>query len=281
VAASAPPGNSTTLTDATRARARPGYRREERGIRWKADATSGRINQSMLANRFSLIHHANTTGVGAQAMVAPLSRSTAAGGQDDVPINSRSTDAQALLGPAPLVLGEDKDAYAALLARVQASVEPKDILEEFWVKDVVDLTWETVRLRRMKANIITATAHGALERILAPILNKESLDDVSSLLEGTPARKLAAGWYKREKEAVNKVEAILKSADHSMEIVTATALRMSLDDIERIDRMIMNAEARRNAVLREVARHRAAFADELRRSSQTVRDAEFTEVGPS
>ncbi len=43
--------------------------------------------------------------------------------------------------------------------------------------------------------------------------------------------------------------------------------------------MIISAEARRNAALREVARHRAAFAEDLRRSSRNVRDAEFTEMG--
>ncbi len=63
-----------------------------------------------------------------------------------------------------------------------------------------------------------------------------------------------------------------------MDVVMAVALRRSLDDVERIERMIVGTEARRSAVLREVARHRAAFAEELRRSARSVRDAEFTEV---
>ena len=59
----------------------------------------------------------------------------------------------------------------------------------------------------------------------------------------------------------------------------AQALHIRLNDIERIDRMIMNAEARRNTVLREIDRHRAALADALRRATENVRDAEFTEAG--
>jgi hypothetical protein len=97
-------------------------------------------------------------------------------------------------------------------------------------------------------------------------------------LNGTRARRLAVGWYRREDDAVGEVEAILTGAGLSLDVVAATALSMSLDDIERIDRMAMNAEARRNAVLREVARHWAAFAEGLRRSSGAVRDAEYTEV---
>ena len=43
-------------------------------------------------------------------------------------------------GPAPLLDGEDPAAYDELLARVSGAVKPSDILEEIWVRDVVDLT---------------------------------------------------------------------------------------------------------------------------------------------
>ena len=211
-------------------------------------------------------------------MVASSSESPVVGGQDDAAIVARSKDAQALLGRPPLVRGEDGDAYGELLARVQAAVAPKDVLEEFWVRDVVDLSWEAVRLRRMKANLITAATYKALERVLAPIVDREPADGFSLVLEERPSHRLAGGWYRREEETVNEVEEILRGADLSIDVVTAIALGMSLDDIERIDRMVTNAEVRRNAVLREVARHRAAFAEDLRRSSGAVRDAEFTEV---
>jgi hypothetical protein len=43
--------------------------------------------------------------------------------------------------------------------------------------------------------------------------------------------------------------------------------------------MIMSAEARRNAVLREVDRHRASVAQTLRQAANDVEDAQFEEVG--
>jgi hypothetical protein len=51
--------------------------------------------------------------------------------------------------------------------------------------------------------------------------------------------------------------------------------RLSLDDIERIDRVIASAEARRNAVLREVDRHRSGLAQTLRSAMEEPEDAEF------
>ena len=44
-----------------------------------------------------------------------------------------------LLGPPPLIEGEDAAAYGELLNRISAAVKPEDILEEIWVRDVVDL----------------------------------------------------------------------------------------------------------------------------------------------
>jgi hypothetical protein len=132
-------------------------------------------------------------------MAALPSRSTEAGGPDDAPSAAQGTDAQALLGRPPMLPGEDERAYAALLARVRADVGPKDILEEFWVRDVVDQLWQTLRLRRMKASLVTVATRDALVEILAPIVNRAAPGDAYAfdldlLNKETPAQKLAAGW---------------------------------------------------------------------------------------
>jgi hypothetical protein len=62
-------------------------------------------------------------------------------------------------------------------------------------------------------------------------------------------------------------------------MVTARTLSANIDDLERIERMIMGAEARRNAALRELERHRKATAEALRRATDDVVDAEFEDVG--
>jgi hypothetical protein len=49
---------------------------------------------------------------------------------------------------------------------------------------------------------------------------------------------------------------------------------------ERIDRMVMSAEVHRSAVLRELDRHCASFAQRLRRAVESVEDAEFKLIAP-
>ena len=55
-----------------------------------------------------------------------------------------------------------------------------------------------------------------------------------------------------------------------MHAVMALTLSHNIDAIERIDRMIALAEARRSHILEEVARHRATLGYELGRTVQQI-----------
>ena len=72
---------------------------------------------------------------------------------------------ETLLGPPLLLEGEDGAAYTALNQRIRDAVVPKDIIEDIWVRDVVDLVWETMRLRRFKAKFMNTSA-SSLDRRL-------------------------------------------------------------------------------------------------------------------
>src|SRR5262249_49783920 len=168
----------------------------------------------------------------------------------------------ALFGPPPLLEGEDTAAYDELLVRISGAVKPADIFEEIWVRDIVDLVWEAFRLRRLKANLMTTVAHHGLRKTLEP------------LMDWTEAHELAKASGARERAAIKRVDKLLASAG-PMDAVMAQTLSISLDDIERIDRMIATAEVRRNAILREVDRHRTTWGQELRRAAQQAEEAGF------
>ncbi len=170
-------------------------------------------------------------------------------------------------GPPTLLDGEDAAAYDNLLARVSGAIKPTDIIEEIWVRDVVDLEWEVHRMRRLKAKLISVTAHKGLEQIL------ERLTDYIT------ASALSTAWAQRDSDAIKRVEELLVSAELTMDAVMAETLALKLDQVERIDRMTMNAESRRNSVLREIDRHRASLALAVRQAVKDIEDAQFEEVG--
>lgn len=169
-------------------------------------------------------------------------------------------------GPPPLLEGEDPAAYGELLARVSGAVGPSDILEEIWVRDVVDLVWEALRLRRLKSGLIDSSIHEGLTEILR------------NFVGWIPAEELAKRWVRNDVKARKEISKMLTSAGLTMESAAAQTLALKIDEIERINRMIMNAEARRNAVLREVDRHRASVAQTLRRATD-IEDVQFEELG--
>jgi hypothetical protein len=176
--------------------------------------------------------------------------------------NASAPPAMALLAPPPLIAGENAESYNDLLARISGTLQPADILEEIWVRDVVDLVWDAFRLRRLKAHLLKSAAHEGMAQLIGPLLDWNLTTQTS--------RRWAIG----HEEAAKTVKTTLAAAGMNMDSVMARTLALKIHEIERIDRMTMAAEARRNAVLREIERHRASFARSLRRTVDDVEEAD-------
>jgi hypothetical protein len=159
--------------------------------------------------------------------------------------------------------GGGRGGYDELLTGISSTVKPADILEDIWVRDIVDLVWEGFRLRRLKVNLMTATAHKGLKEALTPLVGWSEADD------------LAKAWALRKPIALKRVDKILASAGMTMDAVMAQTLSLKLDDVERIERMIAMAEARRHVILHEIEWHREMLSQALRRAVQQVEDGQL------
>ena len=104
--------------------------------------------------------------------------------------------------------------------------------------------------------------------------------DTDKILERARARKakeLAQDYLQREPGAIELIDKLLAEAGLSIEALLVRTLPAGLDNIERIDRLTTIAETRRNAMLREIDRRRAALSEALHRQVQEV-EAEFEVV---
>ena len=169
----------------------------------------------------------------------------------------------ALFGPPPLFDGEDTKIYDQLLTQVSTTVMPTDIFEDIWVRDVVDLTFEVFRLRRLTANLIKANAYKGLSETLSPLVG------------WSQAETLAEGWAARKSDVAEEVNKTLTSAGLTNDSILAQTFSLKVNDIERIEHMMALAEARRNATLREIDRHRQTLGQKLRRAAQQLEDDQF------
>ena len=187
----------------------------------------------------------------------------------DLPISSNLPQQQAVAfaGPAALLAGERAAGYDDLLARVTETLKPADVLEHIWVRDVVDLSWEVFRLRRIKVELMAAAAWEGMAKVLEPFVDH--------------TEEAGKAWFRGDSDITQKAQAALARAGQSMDAVAARTFSARIGDFERISRMTTAAEARRNAALHELDIHRASFALRLRHALHAVEEIELRVIAPA
>ena len=183
----------------------------------------------------------------------------------DINVPETSRAARRIFGELPEIFGEDAASYDELLTRMTETVRPADLIEEMWVRDVVDLSWEILRLRRLKAGLLA----GAAGYGVAKLLNRLGANDV---------HETATAWAAGDQEARACVNGALNAAGLSMHAVMASALSDHLGYIDTMERMAMRAEERRNAALEQIERYRAKFAIRMRRTIEEVEGIEVKRI---
>jgi len=168
-------------------------------------------------------------------------------------------------GRPPLIDGEDEEAYGSLLDRLMGELAPDGVIEEMWTRNIVDLAWQALRLRRIKADLVSACAQQGLERVLV------------DLIDWSAAHDLARNWALNDDDAHARVADLLGRAVLDENAIIAQALAARIDDVERLDRMVVQAEARRDAVLAQFERRRVSGACRLTRADAV--DADYDEGG--
>ena len=170
-----------------------------------------------------------------------------------------------LLGPPPLLPSENVADYEALSVRVIAAVKPTDAIEHLYVRDAVDLQWELMRLRHLKTRFLVSSASVGLKILMNMRMN---------YVDSDPNYK---SWIKNERKGIKNIKSMLSDWGLSEADIHAQTLAKKIDEFERIERLIANAEARRNAALRELERHREAVGRRLKNALDTE-DAQFVDA---
>jgi hypothetical protein len=208
----------------------------------------------------------------------PSSASTPA--QDNLPAHSSPspvipTDIRALLGPPPLTTLEDDEAYERILSQMALAISPNDFVEWTWLKDVVDLGWEAGRARRAKAVRIALAQKSAIESILRADW-PSGLEGSLTIYDELPSK--ADQIFCGDDDELESFSNTLARLGLTQQSVVDAAYHASIDDMERLQQLIDNANARRDAILREIDRRRDGLAKRLRdagASMDTIIDAEF------
>ena len=169
-----------------------------------------------------------------------------------------------LFGPPPILEGEDARAYNEMLDRVFRAIAPTDFIEEIWARDLVDVTWEMFRYRRLLAALMSdevwedvnhkACSRAEAETELMEGTEKEEMDKLLDSNSGLSWETRVA-QNPRTNEKFQKLWSSAKST-LNMDLIQGRVMLNNLDTIERIENLIMIARRRFDEVFRELDRHR-------------------------
>ena len=175
----------------------------------------------------------------------------------ETPLRCVPTDIEALFGDPPLLSTEDPNLYWDMFDRFAEFVDPKNIIEWLWLKDIVDLCWEIARLRRYRALLIERERESKNAEI---DYAREHADDRNlSLLDRLKRPQI---------EALRNAPRLDTEADSARLLISEY-----LEMYETIDKLLISAELRRDRILRELDFRRERVAPLLRQKSDELIDA--------
>jgi hypothetical protein len=147
-------------------------------------------------------------------------------------------------------------------------VQPESCMEWLWTLDLVELSWEILRYRRLKMRILALDRSAAIEAIILRIDGEGLPLEAMSMLR-QHARRAAADWRTDPRAAVD-IEAHLERSGFGQIDIDAQVIAQAREVFEMFDHLMQSAQSRRVALLREICVPRE-FCEARSRNCENVR----------
>jgi hypothetical protein len=165
-----------------------------------------------------------------------------------------------LFGHAPALKSENNKVYWDFMNEVVRCIKPENMIEWLWVKDVVDLSWEILRLRKLKITLIE--------------IERENTNATIEWGREHPDEPDYDDWTKTSRARTAKEIEFRKNRPLlDTETDSAELLWKHIDQYEHIERLLTSVELRRDRILREIELRRAEVARRLRQTTDEIIDA--------
>jgi hypothetical protein len=168
--------------------------------------------------------------------------------------SSKAEESQTLerfLGPTPLLHGEDAEGYKVFYDNIRQQIGPHDLIDEIYIRDVVDQTWEIHRLRHIRIGLMRKGQIQAVKQYTdydaSPFLNSTQRDVVRDKMKSSLESALEG----------------LQKLGVSLSDINARAFKNESEALFLIDQNITRLEVRRNLIFREIERRKILFAKKI------------------
>ena len=161
--------------------------------------------------------------------------------------------ALSLFSEPALIPGEKLHEYEALRDLLIEDIDQQSNLEWLWLLDVVELTWEVIRYRRLKARVTSMCRAKAIEAMLLRLDAPAAEPSPLRLLQ----TKRSVDAWQCDPQAAVEIEGRLNRAGYDDLAINAEVFVQAKDAITLFDALTHAAQARRNSLLREIGLSRA------------------------
>jgi hypothetical protein len=173
-----------------------------------------------------------------------------------------------LFGPPPVLRSESTQSYDEIMTRLMEGFAPRNFIQQIYIKELADCTWEMARYTRHKTLTMQARFQQRLEfqaqRQRAAAQSKDTL------------AKGPAGQAREAATTPDDVlDGLVKEIDDMLlkpaaEIGHVRALEVVLVKLERINKLLDAARERRNNILEQIEAYKAGLGQRLRRISDKI-----------
>lgn len=173
-----------------------------------------------------------------------------------------------LFGPPPVLRSETTQSYDEIMTRLMEGFAPRNFIQQIYIKELADCTWEMARYTRHKTLTMEARFQQRLEfqtqRQRAAAQSKDTF---------------AKGQARQGREAATTpddvLDGLVKEIDDILlkpvaELAHVCALEVVLVKLERVNKLLNAARARRNNILEQIEAYKAGLGQRLRRISDKI-----------
>ena len=160
------------------------------------------------------------------------------------------SELNAFLEPSPVLPDEDLKDYEFIKQMMIDDVGPQTNMEWLWTLDLVELSWEIIRYRRLKQKVLEIYREAAIQSIL------QRLDGAGMPTEAAgkvhmETKRNAAQW-RGDRAAADEIEARLARHGVDLTSITAEVFVQARDVFDMFDSLMQTAQSRRLLLLREI-----------------------------
>lgn len=156
--------------------------------------------------------------------------------------------------PCWLLPGESQQEYEAIRQMVIEDVGPRNNFEWLWVLDLIELSWEVLRYRRLKERILQTCRANAIASVLQQ-LDGTGMPAHSREMVQSRSRHSALEWYE-DGDAASEIEARLERNGFDVVAINAEVFIQARDSFGLFDGLMQSAQVRRATLLRDIALRR-------------------------